>query len=249
MTPTKRVKIHGRRSHEIVPFVRGLGLEIVDENPEVVVSYGGDGTLLAAEKLWPGVPKVALRDSERCRTCSNESNELILRHLAEDRLKRCEFLKLQATAAGRTLGGLNNIILRNANLTAGVRFIVRIDGDLYGEGQIVGDGLVVSTPFGSSAYYRSITHSTFRVGIGLAFNNTIEPINHLVLSEESEIRIRVTRGPALLAGDQLPDQIDLDRDDEVLIRKAEQNAVILAYDHVKYPAHQFIYHDGDDRSR
>lgn len=242
MTPP-RVKVCGRNRAEILPRLAKLGIVVDEVCPEVVISYGGDGTLLGAEREWPGVPKVALRDSERCELCSHESNDAILRHFAEGTLKRTEFIKLRAEAAGRAFTCLNNAILHNAVIAAGVRYRVWIDDEPYGRGEIIGDGLVVATPFGSSAYYRSITHSTFRLGIGLAFNNSIEPINHLVLPNTSIVRMAIMRGPAIIVGDQMPDHIALQQGDEVTIRRAPENAVILVYDRVRYPADQFIYFD------
>jgi NAD+ kinase len=242
MTPP-RVKVCGRHSAEILPRLSELGIVVDEMGPEVVISYGGDGTLLGAERDWPGVPKVALRDSERCEVCSHESNDAILRHLAEGTLRRTEFIKLRVEAAGRAFTCLNNAILHNAVIAAGVRYRVWIDEESYGRGDVIGDGLVVATPFGSSAYYRSITHSTFRVGIGLAFNNSIEPINHLVMSDTSIVRVTIVRGPAVVVGDQMPNHIALQHGDEVTIRRAPENAVILVYDRVRYPANQFIYFD------
>lgn len=240
----RRVKIYGRNSGEIADMVTRLGLEIDEDRPDVVVSYGGDGTLLGAEREWPGVPKVALRDSRRCRTCSHESNEMILRHLAEGCLKRSQFIKLQAQSHGETLTCLNDVMINKAQVNSGVRCRVWIDDEAYGDDEIVGDGLVVATPFGSAAYYCSITHSTLRVGIGLAFNNTIEPINHLVLAEESVVRVVVTRGPALMLGDNDPHQVPLTEGDEVIVRRADHDAVVLAYDRMRYPADQFIFYNG-----
>jgi NAD+ kinase len=239
-----RVKIHGQNADDLAPLISNLDLEPVEDEPEVVVSYGGDGTLLEAERAYPGIPKVTLRDSRRCRTCSHDSNETILRHLAEGKLKRTEFIKLQAKSPGPLLTSMNDIILRNACVNSGVRFNLWIDDERYGHDEIVGDGLVAATPFGSTAYYRSITQSTFRVGIGLAFNNCVEPINHLVIGEDSVIRLRITRGPALLAGDNSPDVVTVDREDEVTIRRADHSAVVLSFDRVKYPADQFIFHNG-----
>ncbi|NQU44220.1 hypothetical protein HQ520_13100 [bacterium] len=237
----RTVQVYGRNSSDLLPRLKELRLEIDETDPDVVISYGGDGTLLAAERRWPGVPKVALRDSLRCRTCSHISNEALLRHLADGKLKRNEFLKLRCEAKGHDLTCINDVILRNPILTAGVRYRVWIDDEAYGEDEIVGDGLVVATPFGSSAYYRSITHSTFRVGIGLAFNNSIEPINHLVLANESVIRVQITRGPAALGGDNNPDIVPLDRGDEVVVHRADHCATILVFDRVRYPADQFIF--------
>jgi NAD+ kinase len=236
-----RVKLYGRKIEEIMPLVERFGLETVEENPQVVVSYGGDGTLLAAEQQWPGVPKVALRRSDRCRTCSHHSNETILRHLAEGKLRRTDFVKLEAKTEKGNLICLNDIMLRNARVNTAARFLVWIYYEVYRKEEIVRGGLVVSTPFGSTAYFRSIAQCTFRIGIGLAFNNTTEPINNVIVGDASLIRILVTRGPAALAADNNPKLLELDRDDEILIRRSEQTAVILAFDKIHYPADQFIY--------
>ncbi len=236
-----RVLAYGRNVEDILPIMEALHLQLVDSKPDIVVSYGGDGTLLAAERDYPAVPKVALRDSKRCHTCSHDSNEELLRHLAEGKLKKVEFIKLVAESGDKRLVCLNNVILHNASIAEGLRYRVWIDDEAYGVDEIIGDGLVVSTPFGSAAYYRSITRSTFRVGMGLAFNNSIEPINHLVLSEDSVIRVLISRGPACVVGDQEPGAFDLNQGDVMTIKKAEDNAAILVYDHVRYPADQFIY--------
>ena len=73
---------------------------------------------------------------------------------------------------------------------------------------------------------RSITQSIFRVGIGLAFSNSTEEINHLVLDEKSHIAIRVFRGPALLMADNSPEMIEVPEHGEVKIQLAEEKAVV-----------------------
>jgi NAD+ kinase len=103
---------------------------------------------------------------------------------------------------------------------------VFVDDHEFGH-EIVGDGVVVSTPFGSTAYYRSITRGIFHLGIGLAFNNSIEQVDHLVLREDATIRVRITRGPAVVVADNHPDLIALDEEEEVTIRKDDGSAVIL----------------------
>ena len=107
-----------------------------------------------------------------------------------------------------------------------MRYQVLIDNELYAN-EIVGDSVGVATVHGSTAYYRSITQSIFRVGIGLAFSNSTEEINHLVLDEKSEVAIRVFRGPALLIADNSPEMIEVPEHDEVIIRQAEEKAIVF----------------------
>ena len=104
-----------------------------------------------------------------------------------------------------------------------MRYDVRIDGELYGQ-EIVGDGVGVSTVHGSTAYYRSITHSIFRTGIGLAFSNSTELVNHLVLPEDSVINIKIIRGPGELTADNAPEMPLVKDGSECEIRMSDLKA-------------------------
>jgi NAD+ kinase len=224
--PLRRALLTGHDIAEIEPTVLRHGFQIVQNSPDLVICHGGDGTLIGAEREWPGVPKLAIRRSTTCKKCDEHQDDAVLAAVVEGRFTRSECMKIEAETKGQTLVGINDVIIHNALVTSAVRHLLWIDGEALTH-EIVGDGLVVATPFGSTAYYRAITHSTFQVGLGLAFNNSREPIDHLVLRPEAEIRVRITRGPATLASDNNPAQIQIDRGDEVLIRRHPNPAVIL----------------------
>jgi NAD+ kinase len=96
---------------------------------------------------------------------------------------------------------------------------------------------VAATPFGSSAYYRSITHSLFQVGIGLAFNNSTEPVDHMVLREDSLIEVTILRGPAIVAVDNNPERVSLLEGDTFLVRKSSEPARILGIETLRRHEH------------
>jgi NAD+ kinase len=223
----KRVLVLGNKVESIRRLVREKGLEDVTESPDVILTYGGDGLLLGSEREWPGVPKLPLRNSRHGRKCEPHQIEDALDRLMRTDLRRRTFLKLHAEAHGDTLIGLNDVIVHNSLPTSGVRYRVWIDERGFSD-EIMGDGVVVATPFGSTAYYRSITRGTFRVGIGLAFNNSIEQVDHLVLGEDAVIRVQITRGPAIVVADNSPHAIPLDDGEEVTIRRADSEAVLLS---------------------
>jgi NAD+ kinase len=202
------------------------GFTLVEQSPELVIAVGGDGTLMRSEHAWPGIPKLALRDSMICKKCSRLSNEEVLAYVAAGNYTTEPLMKLEAQAKERTLLAVNDIVLHNSDPRHGVRYRVAVNGRPLG-GIIIGDGIVVATPFGSTAYYRSITDSSFELGIGLAFNNSTEQADHMVLKEHTEISVVLERGPATLYADNAPDNISLEAGDEVVIRRSAQAGTIL----------------------
>jgi NAD+ kinase len=122
--------------------------------------------------------------------------------------------------------GLNDVIVHNKDARRGIRYKVTINNNQESK-EIIGDGVVIATPFGSTAYYRSITDSFFEVGLGLAFNNSTEQADHMVLKDDSKISISITRGPALVYSDNKDDFIELENGDSVEIKKAENTARII----------------------
>jgi len=211
---------------KIKELVQQKGFEIVDTGADFVVSFGGDGTLMNSEEAYPNIPKIVLRESEICKKCSNLSNEQVLDAIINKKYKIEELIKLEASAKGKTLIGLNDVIVHNKDARRGIRYKVTINNNQESK-EIIGDGVVIATPFGSTAYYRSITDSFFEVGLGLAFNNSTEQADHMVLKDDSKISISITRGPALVYSDNKDDFIELENGDSVEIKKAENTARII----------------------
>ncbi len=222
-----RVALVGQDVSSVEKLLPAYNMVRDDASPEAVISIGGDGTLLQAERLYPGIPKLPLRSSETSRKTHHHKADFLLEKLIAGVLIEVPQMKLEAAKGEHRLLALNDIIFHNKIVTSAVRYRVEINGYNH-SGDIIGDGMTVATPFGSTAYYRSITHSIFQVGIGLAFNNSTEPVDHMVLSEDSTIRVCVVRGPALVAADNNRDCFHLGEGDSVTIKRATQPAKILS---------------------
>lgn len=243
-----RVVLRGLESSSLRDDVRAHpNLEIVSEAPDVVVCYGGDGTLLAAEHEWPMVPKVPIKHSQRGIRCIAHPAPDVLRRLAEGTLVRTEYMKLdcvlrseRAESKDRTLIAMNEFSVHMARINSAVRFKLWFDDEPFDASrEILGDGFVVSTPFGSTAYFKHITRGFFHSGIGIAFKSTTEHTNHVVVEEDTMIRILITRGPAILAFDNSNEYFDIVQGDELTIRRHAQPAVLLTWDEMKYPSDAF----------
>ena len=221
-----KVAVFGHSKDKILPLLSASGFSITSENPEFVVSYGGDGTLMRAEAAFPGIPKIILKDSFICKKCSYFSNEIVLEKIQKGDYEIEEMFKLSAAAKGTELIGFNDIVVHNKDPRHAIRYRVKVDGKEIPR-EIIGDGIVVATPFGSTGYYRSITDSFFEIGIGLAFNNSTEQSDHMILGEGSVIELAVSRGPAIVYADNHEKTIDLGTDGSVRIKRAEEKAKVV----------------------
>jgi NAD+ kinase len=221
-----KIKIFGEDIESIKDLILKTGFEIVENDPEYIISYGGDGTLMRSENAFPSIPKILLRNSAICKKCSDFSNEEVLNKVLNNSYKIEKLIKLEAVSNGKTLTATNDIIVHNQNPRNGIRYMLTINDKPYIR-EVIGDGIVVATPFGSTGYYRSITDSFFEIGIGLAFNNSTEQADHMVLQDNSVIELTVTRGPAEVFADNNTDSIILDDGDKVLIKKSSEFAQIV----------------------
>jgi NAD+ kinase len=220
-----KAKLIGKHLEDIIPLLEARGFELTDEPAELIIAHGGDGALLDAERLYPGIPKLPIRDRKTAPLCQEHSYEKQLDEFCAGNTEKTLNPKLYCAFGGREMFGLNDIFIHNSNRARAMRYRVWINDELYAH-EIVGDAVGMSTVHGSTAYYRSITHSIFKTGLGLAFSNSTEVVNHLVLPDDAVVKIRVLRGPGLIIADNDPDFIEIPQDCEVVIHKAKECAVI-----------------------
>lgn len=221
-----KLLIYGNNLDQVPEIAEKIGFKIVKKNPNVVTSYGGDGTFMRAENMFPGIPKFPLKRSKICKKCYDLPIEETLRRVFAKEFEIKNEIKIEAIAKKKRLIGLNEIVVHNNEPRRAIRYQIFINGKQSG-GEIIGDGVVVSTPYGSTGYYRAITDSFFELGIGVAFNNSTEQSDHMVLKEDSEIVIKITRGQAIAYADNDKQEIVLDDSDEIVIRKYKKAAKII----------------------
>ncbi len=212
--------IIGKDSENIDKIFQEKGYINNDINPDFVISYGGDGTLLLSEHMYPSIPKLFLRNSLLGNLGFKESNDVVLDNFFAGKLTIKEYFKIEAEVKNKKVFAVNEFSLKNKNPRHSIRFDVYINEKKV-LNHIIGDGLMVSTPIGSTGYYKSITRSTFELGLGLAFNNTTEQYNHMVLKEDSMIKVVILRGPAFCYVDNHEEEIVIEEGDEICIKKSE----------------------------
>ncbi len=222
--------LHGKNAKNIEPLAKSLSFEIVNSNPDAIISYGGDGTLLASEKLYPGIPKLPIRDSLVCKKCPDHDEQVLLQKLLEGKLNLKEYKKLETTILYKTLTALNDFVVRNVLPIHAIRFLVTGKEKL-----LIGDGIVLSTPFGSTGYFKSIVGETFEKGWGLSFNNTTEKMPPIFLKDEDTVTFKLVRGNATLSFDNNPDIFKIDEGSELKFKLSDKTAKIYELESLRCP--------------
>ncbi len=231
-----KMLLFGKNSKSIEGLVKNLGLILVNSNPDVVISYGGDGTLLSSEREFPNIPKLPLRNSAVCRKCTNHEDEVMLKKLLAGKLKLKEYKKLETTILYKNFYALNDFVIRNSDPTHTIRFRTSETKNKL----LIGDGLVVSTVFGSTGYFKSITNQTFKKGFAVAFNNTTEKTRPIILKDNSTFTFQLVRGKSTLSFDNSPEIFVIDEGSEVLFKLSNQVAKIYEADSLRCPSCEVI---------
>lgn len=217
--------VNKKHKKEIEDIIKQDAHFTLTTKPEVVISIGGDGTFLAAERKFPGIPKILYRQSTICNKCGDSNIHTILKHLKQRRFSIQKINKLEATIGKKKLLAINDIIIRNKHIQQALRFTITTS--TTNNKEIVGDGLVIATPYGSTAYFHAITKTSFSKGIGVAFNNPIINIPPIITTQATPIKITIIREEALIAADNDPTTLTIKPQQTITIKAIKQQAKII----------------------
>lgn len=225
-----KVLLYGKFLKNVEELIKKLGFQLVNSNPDTVISYGGDGTLLSTERRFPSIPKFPIRNSLVYTKCKQHEDELMLKKFLSGKYKLKEYRKLVTTIFYKNFYALNDFVIRNSTTTHSIRFKTSETKNKL----LIGDGIVVATSLGSTAYFKSITNKSFnknlptdRQDFGLAFNNTTEKLPPFLLKEDDQITFNLKRGKATLSFDNNPDIFALDEGSELIFALSDQKAKIF----------------------
>ena len=225
-----KIKLLGKNLDDIRPLLSKYDMTECDGNDvDLIVTHGGDGALLGAQRDFPDIPKLPIRDAATAPTCAEHSAELVLEAFVKGKLIMHQTPVLEAVCGDKVLRGINDLVIHSQEWVSALRYRVSIDGEVYAR-EVVGDGLCFTGVHGSTAYYRSVTRGIFKVGVGLAFFNTTAAVDHLVLPETSVVTIEIIRGPGILVADNDPCKIPVKVGEKVVFRQTEMRAEIWGLD-------------------
>ncbi|MDP6642417.1 MAG: hypothetical protein QGF74_03495 [Candidatus Nanoarchaeia archaeon] len=227
-----KVAVVGKNSGYIKKQLKKYNLTLDSRRPWIVISYGGDGTALLSERLYPEIPKLLLRHSSICNKCSTHDFSKVLKALENREFTIKKTSKLIATIKNRKLIALNEINVHHSAPYA-IRLQVLINNELV-EPLVIGDGLIVSTPFGSSGYYQTVVNKIFKKGLGLAYLNPMRnskrfkiKARNKILKEKDIVKVKVLRGPGILCSDNNESIIKIKKGDLIKIKKYSKGAKLV----------------------
>jgi NAD+ kinase len=142
----KLAKELGRRGSQVRAF----------SEADAIIAIGGDGTVLRAQRMAPGVPILGINLGARGFLAEVETSEIreAIRRLIRGELRVVKRERLKSTIGRKRLpDALNDVVVAPEKLGKTISLAVKIEGETTLE--VVGDGVIVSTPTGSTAYARA----------------------------------------------------------------------------------------------
>lgn len=228
------VRVIGRNLNDLLPLLKKFPVKILEKDeagrPDLIISHGGDGSLLGAERKYPGIPKCPIRDDAQNPKCSRHSVMSILKQLFDGRLAESRLDTLIAKAENcHAIRGVNDIVISRKLVSAAIRYRITYDGKII-RPQVIADGLVISTPFGSTGYFQSITGGTLSTGIGLAYNNAMDGPRFDIVPSKGNMKIEILRGPAVVCADNDPDFLELETGDVLEVSLSRRHTSVYGID-------------------
>ncbi len=142
-------KLFARAGIELVPDARAEEADDLD----LVIAMGGDGTVLRALVAYPNTPVLAVNFGNvgfLTQTDREHLEKVLVRLLSDDYFLE-ERLTLQVEHNGEHYRAINEVVLKGVNHMVEVG--ISVNGRLVHTSR--GDGLIVGTPTGSTAYLLS----------------------------------------------------------------------------------------------
>ena len=168
---------------------------------KVVIAYGGDGTLLKKVHETNGKRIVfPFRDYALCAAHKHRLDMFLDgKEFSKDEFKftRCPYIQYGFGSIFKK--AIAEIVFKNKDITQAMRFNLIVDNKYYMK-NVIADGCIISTKFGSTGYFKSVSRCIFNCeGIGVGFIAPTQGISNLVLNNTSDIMIEFLRDTNIIA--------------------------------------------------
>jgi len=207
---------------------------------QMVLSFGGDGTILATARIIgeSGVPLLGVKIGGMGFLAELAPEELFpsLEDILQGRYQIIKRMVLQCEIEGEEdrLFALNDFVFDKGAISRVVRLKTCIDGDLLNT--YISDGLIISTPTGSTAYSLAAGGPIVLPSMDAIVINPISPhslgARPVVIPGDKEVAIEVEFAPQtvqLSADGQVSKRLSVGQ--VIRLRKADHQINLVAYRH------------------
>ena len=172
----------------------------------IIVAIGGDGTILSAAREHPGALIFGVHKGDVGFLTEIGESDLCkgLEAVVSGKYSIESRAKIAVHCSRKKLGeALNEIVIASARPAGIMELSIEIDGNMYGP--FSADGVIVSTPTGSTAYAMSASGSVVDPSCKVLSIVPICPYTNgakaLVVPDSAKIRIKVLKGSGAIAID------------------------------------------------
>ena len=202
-----------------------VSAEYLRNNIDVILAMGGDGTLLKSARIVgnKGIPilGINLGGLGFLTEVSLDNLYPVLDKLTNKNYTMEKRMVLEAIVEDQKLFGLNDIVVQQSGSGRMLSVTIHVDGEYLSS--FAADGIIISTPTGSTAYslaaYGPILYPTLEAII----INFICPhalgARPMVISKDSEIEMELRSSEAILVADG-QEKISVKLGNKISIRKA-----------------------------
>lgn len=225
-------------------------LELSKNDPEIVIVWGGDGSVLRTARKHPHSCLLGLREKSIGQLAEIDGKRLdyALERLATNQYKIEKAPQIEVLHQDLRIHGLNEVYFSREYEYA-TRFRVFIDRDNVYNDELFGDGCLAATPRGSSAYSwtagRKIVlkpnekafvftplssgHLHKRVSVNSVL--TSKPVEQIKVLENKEVIVEILRGGknkfTADGCDEIKKYVPLRKGDTVVFRKSRKTSKFI----------------------
>lgn len=251
----RRDQVQRYPSTELSDLLASEGVELVEgeghDDVDLVIAMGGDGTVLQALSAYPSQPTLAINFGRVGFLTQGDRGELV--PLVQRLLRRDYFIehRLAIEVSVRSLDGsvsaprrcINEVVLKGiAHIN---ELTLSIDGDAVHTCR--GDGIIIGTPTGSTAYLMSTGAPLVTPGVNCLIASPLNEYNFssrpMILPGESSLTVRVDharpRDLMLIMDGDTPQSIDMGV--EVYVSRSARPTLLVAFEP------QFFFHNLRER--
>ncbi|MEG1256354.1 NAD(+)/NADH kinase [Clostridium sp.] len=231
---------------ELYVFMDGEGLECEENRSlDLLVTLGGDGTILrAARKVYKfDLPIIGVNIGHLGFLASVDLSDFksALKMIKNNQFKVMERMMIQVTVPGKKSENvhvaLNDVVITKGTLSRMITYDIFIDDSFYISYKA--DGLIVSTPTGSTAYSLSAGGPIVYPTVNLISLTPICPISNgvgpIILDAHSKIKIRLNTNEDnvfLTCDGHL--ELESDKYNELIIESIEEKCKMIQFKDYDY---------------